>query len=558
MKIIMSVLAFVMLLNQPCHAKEDFDWQIDKGMDSTSITAELFAGDFGGKIVVDKSESTTKVDIVSETTEGKEKFTFSVFNKSDNLQNSLTGRVKVPFRFNLLERGDFKLGTEGSLVAGILHGMYGDEVNTNFDFVRLLYGVRNEFVSDFSIGQTKFGLRAGAEVVAADLIDRFGKRDTRWDNYGLRFGAFAKSQFSEKVLFQINANGWRKKYNPEDYFFTEKWTSETKVFSETRFLVNNNVEIVPLLGYRRFDLERDGRVDLEEIQYGGRLVYKTNNPLDTKFFLNTIHASKFQKRGSENVVSVGVESKNWSGEIYQSQNVDSYSDFEIKDSVVAVRLSWRFGGKQKNLDSYKSIDEKYNFYLDNGNEDIKSLTLKQQAERLHSLREQSEWDRNLSYKTEPSASFKNAKGVYKDRSGDCDEQSCTSVMMSALEGYNGYTVAWWDFGKSLIGHAAKIVQDPTNKQWFFVEYGMTFKVDAPSNARVDEVAAAAIKQNHIFSSLPLDNPIDPRYVVIDCNDGQKYDLLTNYISLNGVTSVKRRPNVEYGTELFVGQNFLFD
>jgi hypothetical protein len=402
-------------------------------------------------------------------------------------------------------------------------------------------------------------MRAGGEVVTADLSDTFGYEKPKWDNYGLRYGVFTKSQFSDKVLFQINADGWRTKYNPDKYFFTEKWGSETKILSETTFLINKNVELVPLLGYRRFDMERDGQVDLEELQYGGRLVYKINNHPDTKLFFNTILALKFRGKGSENLISAGLESKILSAEVYQHQTIDSYSDFEIRDRLSGIKLSWKFGGEPKTLESYQSVKKKNSFYLENGNDDIKGLTLKQQAERLGTIREVTEWSNNLKYAYGSGSGELLANQVYQGRAGNCEEQSCTNVTMNGLNGYKGYDVGWWDLGKSIIGHGAEIVQDFRNKQWFFVEYGTLYKlVGLSPKASVTEVAEAAVRQNNLYSALPLTNPINPVFAVFDCNDGQKYTQVTDYISLTNLSSGVRRPNVENGAELYIGRNFLFE
>jgi hypothetical protein len=557
------ILAFAMLLDQYCHAN-DLGWQIDKSGDSTSVTAQTTDKDSGVRIAADISESAKAVSVFSLSADGKDTFVVSVLSKQDNLRESLAARGKLPFSFSLLKLGGFELRNEGAAAIGILRGSYsnanklaGDAQKPDIEFIRHLYGVRNELVSGFSIGRSQFGLRAGAEIVGADLSDDYGKTGVRRDNYGLRFGAFAGSQFSKDIFFRISADGWRKKYDPENYFFTEKWASETKILSETAFLADKNVELVSLLGYRRFDLERDGQADLEELQYGGRLVYKTNDRSDTRLFLNAVRASKFQSRGSENLISAGVGSKNLSAEIYQRQTIDSYSDFKIKERTVAVSLSWKFGAKPKSLESSKSVKEKYSFYLDSGNEDVRSLTLKQQAERLQTLRKQSEWERDLNYAKALNTGFRYAEDVYKGRAGDCDEQACMSNTMGALNGYKGYAVAWYDRGKSMGGHAVKVVQDPGSKQWFFVEYGMTYKVNVPSDASVTDVAAEAVRQNHMNSALPLAKAIDPRFAVIDCSDGRTYSS-SGYMPLKGADPVERRPNVERGVELFTSRDFLFD
>ena len=546
-------LTLLILLNQYCHA-EDFNWQMNIGNQSTSFSVGGSDEKNRGRVDVDASGPVTVASYRAQSFEGGEDiFVFSFMKQQDVLRNSQTLKGKIPFRFDMVKRENFEIRNEGSLVFARLDGLPRNK-QTGYQFVQNLYGFRDGFVSSFSTDRSQFGIRAGGEVVTADLSDTFGYKKPKWDNYGLRYGAFIKSRFSDNILFQINADGWRTKYNLDKYFFTEKWGSETKILSETTFLVNKNVELIPLLGYRHFDVERDGQVDLEELQYGGQLVYITHSHPDTKLFLNTILALKFRGKGSENLISAGVESKILSAEVYEHQTIDSYSDFEIKDRLAGIKLSWKFGSKPRNLESYQSVKDRNSFYLDNGNEDIKGLTLKQQAERLGTIRKETEWSNNLKYADE----LLTVNQVYQSRDGNCEGQSCTNVTMNGLNGYKGYDVGWWDLGKSNIGHGAEIVQDPRNKQWFFIEYGTTYKLIGLSpNAGIATVAGAAVKQNNLYSVLPLSNPINPVFAVFDCNDGQKYTQVTDYISLTNLSSGIRRPNIENGAELFIGRDFLF-
>ena len=552
------LLGLAMLFNQFCYGK-DWNVQVEKTSDSTSFVAEGFDDKDGGKISLDYSDSIAVAKFSMENLEGKEKIAFSIFNKKDGVRNSLAIKGKLPTDFSIVKSGNFGLKNSGSLSFAILSGSYGTPSEKRYEFEQRLYGIREELVSDFYVKQVKFGLKGGVDVVTADMSDNYGNLKNKWDNYGLRFGAYAKSQFSKNVFFQINADGWRKKYNPEKYFFVERWASETKVLSETTFLVNKNVELIPLLGYRRFNLERDGRVDLEELQYGSRFVYKTNNHADTKLYLNTIRALKLCGRGSETLVAVGTESNGLSVEVYYRQNIDSYSTFAIKDSMSAVSISWKFGGRPKDLESYKSLSEKHSFYLSSGSGDVKKLTLKQQAERLGTIRKQSEWELNLLYASEPLTGFRHAQEVYDGRAGDCDEQACLNATMETLNGYKTYVISWYDFGKHLpVGHAARIVKDFTNNQWFFVEYGRVFKINVPAGASPENAAVVAVEQNHMFTALVLDKPVDARVIVSDCSDGQGRKYINGYIPLKNVSSDTRRPNIEYGSELFVGRDFLFD
>lgn len=551
-----------MLLVSCCYAGEK-SWQMAplSGVFG-SFLLDMPDGNGKATLGIDVSEAVKSFNLLLQSAGSNNKVAFGLLSKEDGYRRTFALRGKYSFRFNMLERGNVAFVNEGDLVLGVLDGAYlirtgGDR----FKFAQMIFGLRDEFVARVSVGNSQFGARIGADVSAARLSDSYGS-ETAWDSFSARYGVFAESQLAENVSFRVNADGWRKKYNPNKYFFVEKWASEARISAETSFSLSDRVDLIPLFGYRRFDLERDRRTDLERLEYGGRLVYKTNSRADTKLFFNGIYAPWQHKSGSENLISAGVESKGLSAEVFRRQIKDSYSTFEIKERIIGARLAWKFGGVgQKNMDSYgKTVKEKYDFYRDSGIDDNTSLTLKQQAERLRTIRKRNEWSgNNLVYKTATDYGwgFRYADEAYSGRAGDCDEQSCLNVTMDALNGYKGYTAAWWDF-KSWMGHGAAIVQDPTNGQWFFDEYGTIYKVKVSPNASLAEAAKAAIRQNHMYSALPISDSADVYYAVIDCSDGKNYEWLTRLLPLGPLDSVERRPNVERGMELFIGRNFLFN
>ncbi len=552
------ISALVLVLNQFCYAEEGFNWQIEKGNKSTNFVANVFEKDSMKTIGVDKSELGVVANFASKSTDGEEEFAIAISEQKDGLRKSTAVRARLPLHFNILRIGSFGLKNEGSLAVGILGGMSVYKGKTNAEFTQRLYGVRNELVSNFSFRKTKFGLRAGAEVVSADFSDDYEKVKNKWDNYSVRYGANARSQLSKKMSLGVSAEGWRKKYNPEKYFFLEKWTSDDHILAATTFLLNNRFELSPTVGYKRFNLERDNQVDLERVEYGARLVYKTNNRANTRLYLNSLNAHRSNNKGSEILVSVGVQSNGISAEVYQHKTVDRYSNFSIEEKMSGASLAWKFGSKLKNIEDYRSTKEKHSFYQRDGIEDVKSLTLKQQAERLRTIRKQGEWDQNLGYAIIPGA-FRYAQTVYQSRTGDCDEQSCMSATMSKLNGDEAYTVVWLDFGTIAAAHGAKIVKDSSNKQWFFVEYGTTYKINIRPEASIVEAAAAAVKQNHLYTSLPMGDATDPHFTVINCSDGESYNQMTaSYVALGKLSSVATRPNIEYGAELFIGRDFLFE
>jgi hypothetical protein len=251
-----------------------------------------------------------------------------------------------------------------------------------------------------------------------------------------------------------------------------------------------------------------------------------------------------------------------SAELYRKDVRDEYSTFVLKESLTGFRFAWKFGSSERKLkdaDDYgNSLKYRHEFYRESGRQDNTSLTRVQQAERLRTLRMQNEWTYNLSWVPE---TFWNTEAVYRKRSGDCDQQQCLNNTMHTLNGYRSYLGGWWDFRRGFVGHAVGLIQDPTNGEWFWQEYGLLAKVrNVSANTAPQQVFAEALKQNHSFSALPLDprNTQNVYYSLINCNDPQSYQWLTGFNALGSVPSRRSRPNIEYGHELFTKRNFLFD
>lgn len=543
-----------------CYASDE-GWQIAplSGV-SGSFSINLSSGGERAIAGIDVSETAKSLNFLFQPADSGNKFAVGFLTKNDGYRKAFALRGKYSFRFNILERGNFALANESTLALGILDGAYLMRTGNNrFEFNQALFGLRNSLFVQASIGDTRFGARTGIDVSAAKLSDDYGSETAR-DSLGAQYGVFAESQLAKDVSFRINADEWQKKYNPDRYFFVEKWAKETRISAETSVSLSSRVDVVPLFGYRKFDLERDWRPDLARLEYGGRLVYKIGGK---KLFFNGIYAPWQHKSGSENLISAGIESNGLSAEVFQRQTKDSYSTFEIKERIIGARLAWKFGSVgRKDLDGYgKTVEEKYDFYRDSGIEDDKRLSRIQQAERLRTIRKVPEYagsNFRYLYATNNGWGFRDADEVYDLRGGDCDEQSCATVSMDRLNGYKAYDLNYYDFSQWL-GHGVELVQDKTNGQWFLSEYGAMFKVNVDPNANLETVSLAAIAQNQQDLALKIADPAESYYEVINCSVPGVYQSVIDFVKVGAMPLMQRhRPNVEYGIDLFIGRNFLLD
>ena len=268
------------------------------------------------------------------------------------------------------------------------------------------------------------------------------------------------------------------------------------------------------------------------------------------------------KSGQETLMALGVSFPKLGMEFFQRSIRDNYSSFSLSEKIIGGQFSWKFGApagqKLSEMEDYGyAAKRRYQFYRDSGVEDNTGLSRVQQAERLGTLRKRVEWSgSNLTWKSEPSQGYQQEL-VYRLRKGDCDAQSCLNNTMDTLNGYRSQTMGWWDFSKSWIGHAVGLTQDPTNGQWFLDEYGQVFRVDVDPKADLQTVMREALKQTHRFTVVPISSVKDTWIVPIECSQPgtSNWD---SWFNLGEFPRSQGRPKIEYGYELFLGRNFLFD
>ena len=475
------------------------------------------------------------------------RFSFG-FLKKDAYQGGSALRLKYALNWNFLETSFGKFNSETDVAAGYLAGEYQlyNENQTGFD--QYLYGARQYFGINLSNGDYKFQVKAGGEMVQANLSDEYGS-DSKWDNYGYGIRSAAQMKIAGGIVWRTGTEVLRKRYNPERYFFTENWTTDIGLHSEVIFPAHNRVDIVPLFGYRKMNVERDNKTDLERPEFGGTVVFKGVFKSGYNAFAKGIYAPWHHKAGNETLVSFGLESGKMQAELYHKRITDKYTSFSYRESQTGTQFAWKFGGNSmKGMDDYGEMKEKYKFYRTEGFEDDRGLTESQQVERLGNIRKRNEWSgENLKYLW--ATGFREPDEVYRLRGGDCDEQALFHVGMDQRNGYKAYLLDYWDSG----GHGVELVQDKTNGQWFLNEYGMMYKVNVASNADPKTVALAALRQNHHNLAL---NIIDPKNSSLRVYDSE-YNAVTPYIMINSVPARSDRPQVEYGYELFTRQGWLF-
>lgn len=453
---------------------------------------------------------------------------------------------------------------ETSFALGYLDGSYQFlSSRSDIQADQLLFGFNHDLRSIFFLGDQVFGAKINGKWSGATLTDGYYGNLTQWDNYGLGMSGFFIGYISNELKFSLEAEAMRKRYNPERYFFVEKWTKEYGLRSELVVSVSNGLDIVPLFNYRMIDIERNRRTDLMMPEYGGRIVFKSIADAGKSVFVGGSYAPYLHRKGNESVVFMGANRGDFNAEIYHRSIREIYSSFGYQHSLTGIRIIWNFGSQEKlsEISDYgRTTMEKYEFYHDGkGSIDDKSLSRIEQSERLGTLRRRNEWSgNNLKYIT--ATGFMYQDDVYKIRGGDCDEQACLNLSMDSLNGYRGYMVAWWDLSKSYSGHGVELIQDPETGDWFWDEYGMIAKIRnvSPGMSRED-VAAEAIRQNHGFSALPV-NPMSSQifFSLTDCGQQGVYNTLTPFIDLKSFSRARERPYVEYGYELFTGRNFLFE
>ncbi|MDO8429962.1 MAG: hypothetical protein Q7S73_01175 [bacterium] len=517
----------------------------------------------GINLAADVTENVRAISVFSDPDWDKmHNFTGNLLFKNGR-RNGFAGRGKYILNLPILNQEKNGLWLETALAGGFLEEALLQNGQKRFQRDQFLYGGGEYLKFRLENSAHSFTIKIGGEKAMSQLIDDYGKK-TFWDNSSFLIQNKVRSKFSDWLSLRFDGDARRTKYNPEIYFFTEKRTEEVSLRSELVIAPLERLEINPLFNYKKVNIERDGRVDLEKREMGGTVILKEPADFKANIFLKGVYAPWLHKNGEERLISGGIVSKNFSLELYQKITKNRFSTFTLEDRVTGLEVSWKFGNqKDKNLrdlDSYAyAKDRKYEFYRDSGIKDDSRLTLKEQAERLRTLRKRNEWSgHNLSLKSAPDDGwgFRNANEVYKERGGDCDEQSCHNSFMDTLNGYKSFELNYYDYDL-WEGHGVQLVQDPTNGQWFLDEYGAIYKIKVDPNAPIEKVALEGLKQNHTFLALQiLRNGKDMYYQVYDCSSPFKYDSISKFISLSGVAPNYGRPQVEYGSELFTGRNFL--
>lgn len=482
-----------------------------------------------------------------------------------------TGGIKEGFAF----RGNYTLDvpleikgnnfqSKSSLALGVLDAWYSafDE-KRRFEHTQYLYGFSQYF--GFSVGELKqFRSELGGQVAYSTISNYYGDL-AEWDNYGFRFKNYFVFDLNESAAIYLSGGIAKQKYNPEKYFFTEKWTTEAG-FNSGIGIFWGIAEIIPMFNYKIVDIERNGRLDLQRPEYGIRVILKDIFYKNWNLSVTGIYAPWHHKQGNEKFISAGLITKNFNAEIFHRAQSEKFSDFMENEYFTGIQLAWKFGDSKRKPEIY-SIDDyayapkdKYSFYLNDGSVGDRNLSFNQQAERLGTFRKRNEWSgQNLKYllAADNGWGFRDANEVYRLRGGDCDEQACHNVAMDTLNGYPAYTLAYWDLSQWL-GHGVELVKDPTNGQWFLDEYGMIYKINVELNATPEKAALEAIRQNHRDLALEIIDVKSSEFALVDCRQPGIYEFITPIIPIGWIPEGKHRPNVEYGYELWTGRGFLFD
>ncbi|OGY67925.1 MAG: hypothetical protein A3H63_02735 [Candidatus Harrisonbacteria bacterium RIFCSPLOWO2_02_FULL_45_10c] len=461
--------------------------------------------------------------------------------------------------------GKTGLRSESSLALGALSGYYSVQSQDNrFQNNQVLYGSSQYLKAVFGSDSKSLIVRAGGFGSGSTIFDDYGSL-AQWDSFGFGANGLFSGQFGGRAKYRLNGDLIRQQYNPERYFFVKDWTNELSLKSELTIPVGM-ADLIPSINYKKIDIERDRLVDLERLEYGGTALFKNLLGANRNLFAKAVYAPMLNRNGADTLGSVGVIGKDLNLELFQKVSRSNFSSFEARERLWGIKFSWKFPNPEKSipeLDHYGYVrNRKSKFYVDSGLKDDSRLTLEQQAERLGTLRKRNEWsDKNLMWKEAPDDGwgFREARDVYADRGGDCDEQSCQNAYLDFLNGYKSYQLNWYDLDR-WIGHGVQLVQDPGNGQWFLDEYGVLYKVKVDPNAPIEEVGREALRQNSRFTAMPItkDEKGIYYYEIDDCTQPGTYQYLTDWISFDEVPPQNIRPQVEYGYELLGGRRFLFE
>lgn len=544
-----------------------FRWQ---GEFTSPVSGSFALKDSSGSfnVGVDFTENLKSVKMLLGQEEAMNRFAFGLLMQDIGKRSGTALRGKYTLELPIVQRKAGRLSSESSFAGGVLFGRYlrqGQE-ETQFEFNEVLYGGSQYLSAKWRIHGASVNVKAGGEWAGVNLYDDYGSW-SQWDNYGFGLRNSVSVPLGRGVILSADGEALRKKYNPKLYFFVEKWVIEYGLRSELLIPLHRRMDLIPTFGYQKSDVERNRRIDLERPEYGTRIVFKdVFGSTGTNVFARGIYAPWIHRKGRETLASVGVTSQKFGVEVYRRDIREEYSTFRLEERIVGAKLSWRFGSKElKGIKDYGNVAKnKYKFYpeTESAIKHHSGLSMSQQTEQLHSYRRRNEYSHQyLTWCQAPNGGwgFRFPNEVYSGGCGDCDEQAELNRFMDNRNGYHTIDGGWWDFNKSFIGHAVSLVKDRETGDWYWDEYGMTYKLDGISpNDNDQEVMRKAIQQNHRFSALPLEPGSNSVYYsLIDAQSGT-YTWVTGFLPLGTVQYERKRPNLEYGSELWTGRNFLFD
>lgn len=546
---------------------QDMSWRAEGGMPkygSLEIRGRENFGEVGAE--ADYSPSVNALNFFVKPDE-MNKFVFGYLGKKELRRNGTGIKVRYELNLPLLSGSSWNISSEAKVALGYIDAKYVSRSISGFGcdnkMSHMLLGLSNHLKGEWRVNEAKSILKIGGDTTGSNMHDYWGDL-AQWDNHRVGMSGAVEIPISE-AKFSAEFSAHRVKYNPERYFFVEKWTKDYRGRTELMMPLGQ-WHLIPSLEYQKLDIERDRRVDLERPEYGFAVVRK--NLLRSKYdgFLKGVYAPWMHKSGRETLVAVGINSSNSSGEIYRREIVDRYSSFVLKENIYGLRFSWKFGESEKEIrkgiKKYgEMVSDKYAFYHRGDSlKDDNSLTFNQQAERIGSVRRRVEWSGNsLEWKQAPTTGvgFRYPDETYAGRTGDCDEQSCMNNRLDRLNGYQSYTAGYWDSGISSVGHAVTVFQDPTNGQWFLEEYGMTYKINGLSpNATKEEAMRVGLLQNSQFLALRIKNSGSAVFTPWDCYEPNSP--ARTYYSFGAIPTSTSRPSIERGVELFTKRGFLFE
>ncbi|MBU6142038.1 hypothetical protein KGO95_02890 [Patescibacteria group bacterium] len=557
-----SILIALCLFSQEAFATDA--WEADLG---TSQYGSYTYDKDQFHFTADVSDLVKAVNVSLQIGERK-KILFTFLSKRIAPHGATAVRATYVDEIPLVRWHDWRLEDESRLGTGIVSSHYffpdGNSVPST-DFTHYALGAGNYLVNTFHLGSRgRMSMRVGGDETGSEINDTAGAMPAQWDSYRMLMDGKASWRFSRLATINATASLSRTRYNPDRYFFVQNWAKEYHGNMSVTWAPVSQWEIIPSLGYDYVDIERDARIDLERPSVGMMVVRKNIVSAHDRMYVRGIYAPWRQMRGQDTLLAAGFSYKNVGGEVYRRETNAVYSTFVEKSALTGLRFSWRFGEAafhaREGLKRYRSPERKYAFYYPGDQvTDDTSLSRTQQAERLGNLRRRIAWSgQYLTWKEAPNGGlgFRYQDTTYAGRAGDCDEQSCMNNSMDRLNGYRAYSLAWWDYSKAYEGHAVELVQDLTNKEWFWVEYGMVYKLRVNPNMTMEQIMREALAQNNQFSALPIKDPSQTHFELIQCDTQGTYTTVSPYYTLRTMMRSSDRPAIERGIDLFTKRDFV--